>query len=139
MQKRLIGFSAEPPLAGPRGYLKRVSVLPDAYFILSIALTDFLFAFEIQYYSLLLTHEPGHKAKLVPKAFLFLLKRGRAAEKPWRRGWYKARKDHFRTMIPNYSFEKIHKMLRNTLTHRKVKLQKTLNSANLFNLGCAKP
>lgn len=75
-KKGAIGYSAEPPLAGPRGYVKHVSVLLDAYFILSIALTDFSFAFEIQYYSLLLTHGPTHKVKLVPKAFLFLLERG---------------------------------------------------------------
>ena len=100
MQKRAIEYSAEPTLAGARGYFKHVSVLLDAYFILSIALTDFSFAFEIQYYSLLLAHKPTRKAKLVPKAFLFSVERGRAAEKPWKRDWYKARKDHFRTIIP---------------------------------------
>ena len=63
-------YSAEPPCCST-GFCKDVSVLLEAFFILSIALTDFLFTFEIQYDSLLLMHDHTLEAKLVPKAFPF--------------------------------------------------------------------
>ena len=78
-----------------------MSVLLEAYFILSNALTNFSFTFEIQYGSLLLIHDHTLEAKLVLKAFLFFIEEKVVAEKPWKRGWYKARKDlHLWKIIP---------------------------------------
>jgi len=45
-----------------------------------------------QYDSLMLMHDLSNKGNLVSWLF-FPSNRGRAAKKPWKRGWYKARKD----------------------------------------------
>ena len=62
-----------------------MSVSLEACFVLSIALTNFSFTFEIQYGSLLLIHDHTLEAKLVLKAFLFFIEekasRGKALEK----------------------------------------------------------
>ena len=87
-----------------------MSVLLEAFFILSLTLTDFSFTFEIQYDSLLLTHDPTYKANLVLRFFFPSEGLVLAAEKAWKRGWYKARKDpNFRKIIPSITFSKLRK------------------------------
>lgn len=68
-------------MVSQRGSCRRISVLFEAFFILSII--DFSSTFEIQYDSLLLVHDATHKGNPVPVAFLSI-EEGlvRAAEKP---------------------------------------------------------